>query len=159
MRHFKDINFNWVHLAIVILLLTGSTLSQAQNDSVEAVAGADPVHGCTLETAIDRTGESSINLKWSNPHSKCLIVSPGTTVQWNGNFTSHPLSGGISGNKDFISPISIASDFGGVTSVTFNEPDDYPYFCEIHTSIMNGVIYVSDAPPDPLIFKDGFERQ
>ena len=115
-------------------------------------------HGCTIGAAVDRTGEPTIDLEWTIPHSNCLIVSPGTTVHWNGDFTTHPLNGGISPNEDFTSPISIATPTNLVTSVTFETSGDYPYFCEVHLLNMAGVIYVADAPPEPLIFKDSFEN-
>jgi len=103
------------------------------------------VHGCTIEQAQDRTNENVVVLSWSNPHHQCVLISPGTTVTWSGNFNFHPLGGGVSPITDPSSPISSADDQGG--SVVLNDVGDYPYFCEIHTSTMTGVIYVRASLP------------
>ena len=101
------------------------------------------VHNCTIEQAEDFTNEAEIELQWFNPHHRCVLISPGTEVTWSGNFSSHPLTGGVSPDTDFLSPISSAVDLGG--SVVLNNEDDYPYFCEIHNNTMTGVIYVRDS--------------
>jgi len=103
------------------------------------------VHDCTIETAVDRSNEAEVVLQWSFNHHQCVIISPGTTVTWNGNFNTHPLGGGVSPVTDNTSPISSADDQGG--SVVLNEVGDYPYFCEVHTSTMTGVIYVRASLP------------
>jgi len=111
------------------------------------------VHGCTLETATDRRGEAQVQFTWTNPHSSCIIVSPGTKVTWVGNFTMHPLAGGVSPTTDAGNPISSAAANQG--SVTLNALGDYPYFCEIHVNLMRGVVYVRQ--PAGFLFADGFE--
>ncbi len=103
------------------------------------------VHGCTPEAAEDFTDETEVVLQWSLPHDRCILISPGTTVTWNGNFNSHPLAGGISDNKDESSPISSPGD--NIGSVTFNDIGDFPYFCRIHIGNMTGVIYVRASAP------------
>jgi hypothetical protein len=113
-------------------------------------SGAGPrgleVHGCTFETADDRTGENLIDLEWRLTHAICMIVRVGTTVRWNGNFSAHPLAGGVTPVVDASSPVTTASINGSVASVTFNDPGDYPYFCTVHLLNMAGVIYVVPAP-------------
>jgi len=51
----------------------------------------------------------------------------------------------VSPVTDNSSPISSADNQGG--SVVLNDVGDYPYFCEIHTSTMTGVIYVRATLP------------
>ncbi len=112
----------------------------------------DDPHGCSLDSAEDRTGETEVVLAWGIPHNRCVIVSPGTTVTWNGSLQSHPLAGGVSPNKDAASPISSAND--NIGSVVFNTDGTYPYFCTIHTGNMRGVIYVST----PLVEPEAFDK-
>ncbi len=103
------------------------------------------VHDCTLATAENRLNDAVVILTWTNPHNRCILVSPGTTITWNGDFTSHPLRGGVSPQTDNSNPISAAQAAGG--SVVLNTVGDYPYFCNIHNGTMNGVIYVRATLP------------
>ena len=122
-----------------------------------SVANAQ-VHNCTIEEAEDFTSESEIELSWSNPHHRCVLISPGTEVTWNGDFGIHPLTGGVSPSVDFLSPISSAVAQGG--AVVLNGEDDYPYFCEIHGATMTGVIYVRDPlSANEVKHEDGFETK
>jgi plastocyanin len=104
--------------------------------------GAATVNGCERATATDRTADAIIDLTWSLPHHECLLVAAGTEVRWTGNFTAHPLAGGVVPVADDTSPITLATPSAGVESVTFSQAGDYPYFCEVHTTSMEGVIYV-----------------
>lgn len=117
------------------------------------------VHGCTLEAATDRTSEAIVDLDWDFGHSSCILVAPGTTVRWivAGNWSLHPLTGGVSPISDNSNPISLAAIENDVASVTFDSPGAYPYFCQVHTTTMTGVVYV--ATPPPLVFEDGFEGE
>lgn len=107
-------------------------------------------HGCTYDAAMDQTGNATVVitdlLAWDLGHNDfCIKVDAGTIVTWNGNFTAHPLDGGVSPNADPTSPIEIAgSAASGVSTVdvTLTDAGDYPYYCGIHTGIMRGVIYV-----------------
>ena len=136
----------WVTLAFLGLALT-CTPAVAQ------------VHGCTLEAATDRTGEAIVDLDWDFGHSSCILVDPGTTVRWvvAGSWSQHPLTGGVTPISDNSNPISLADIEGDVASVTFDSPGAYPYFCQVHTTTMTGVVYV--ATPPPLVFEDGFEGE
>lgn len=106
------------------------------------------IHGCTFDTAMDMTGMASVNVtdisEWVVPHNACVRVSTGTVVVWDGNFSVHPLVGGISPNADDSSPISQAEADTGIGSaeVTLADEGTYPYFCEVHLNTMIGVIYV-----------------
>jgi plastocyanin len=98
--------------------------------------------------ADDLTGQAAVNItdisEWRVPHQACIRVSAGTVVTWDGNFTAHPLAGGISPMTDESSPITEeGADSGtGSASVTFDSEGTYPYFCGIHINTMQGVIYV-----------------
>ena len=113
--------------------------------------GPVPVHGCTSDEAQDRTGEAAVSITdidgWEIGHKVCLKVSTGTVVSWSGNFTFHPLAGGVLPTQDAASPITTAGSTvtgDGTVDVTFDTAGDYPYFCTIHTSSMSGVVYVVD---------------
>ncbi len=106
-------------------------------------------HACTYAAATDMTGTAAINITdiagWEIGHNVCLIVSAGTVLTWDGNFTAHPLKGGVAPMADATNPIQIAGD--GVTGaaaidVTLADTGDYGYYCGIHTTSMRGVIYV-----------------
>jgi plastocyanin len=79
--------------------------------------GAAPgtVHGCTFDTAADMTTMTTVTLAWTNPHDQCVKVANGTTVTWQGNFTPHPIIGGVSPTADTGSPIDCDTS-GGDTS-------------------------------------------
>jgi plastocyanin len=128
-------------ICLAILAFAYAPLASAQ---LETPAGIS-VHDCTIEEAVDRTNEAEVVLQWSNPHHQCVLVSPGTTITWNGNFAFHPLAGGVTPDTDNSSPISSADDQGG--SVVLNNEGDYPYFCEVHINTMTGVIYVRAPLP------------
>lgn len=111
-------------------------------------------HGCTFETAMDMTGAATVSISdisaWSFDHSACIIVNTGTEVTWTGNFSSHPLEGGVSPNDDATNPIDVAGvvvnamNGNNTAEVTFLMAGDYPYFCGIHVDSMQGVVYVVD---------------
>lgn len=107
-------------------------------------------HGCTYATALDQTGNADVVISdliaWDLAHNNvCIRVDAGTNVTWNGNFTNHPLDGGVSPTENANSPIDIAGA-GAVGDdtvvVTLTLGGDYPYFCGIHTGLMRGVVYV-----------------
>ena len=105
------------------------------------------VNGCMGDSAMDLRGETAVTITdidaWEVPHSACIIVSQGTAVTWQGNFDTHPLVGGTSPLTDPGSPITQADASGtGDATVTFSAADRYPYFCDVHTATMLGVVYV-----------------
>ena len=107
--------------------------------------GVDEIHGCTLATAEDMTGDMLFPIVWSMNHSRCILVDVGTTIGFTGNFMGHPLEGGISPDSDVGSPITIAEPEmtdAKKTNVTFDETGRFPYFCGVHKTTMQGVIYV-----------------
>ncbi len=106
------------------------------------------VNGCTLATATDMTGSAAVDISaisaWSIPHAACVIVSPGTTVSWTGNFSGHPIAGGETGSADSASPITVAGPGSGneTISALLETAGEYPYFCISHLRSMQGVVYV-----------------
>lgn len=106
------------------------------------------VNGCTFANATDNRGQANVTVtatsSWTQGHNVCMIVDLGTTVTWGGNFTSHPLIGGVTPTRDNSSPITIAGPGSGTTpvAVTLSSVGDFGYFCDIHTSTMKGMIYV-----------------
>ena len=106
------------------------------------------IQGCTFSTATDMTGQSNVTVTnssaWSIGHSACIIVDVGTNVTWQGNFSSHPLVGGVNAASDAGSPITNAGPGADSTPVvvTFSSAGDYGYFCGIHTGSMTGAVFV-----------------
>lgn len=106
------------------------------------------INGCTEADAIDMTGMANVTITaveaWDITHNVCIRVSANTVVTWQGNFTLHPLAGGVTPIKDDASPISMANATSGTAdaSVTMDTAGTFPYYCVIHTDLMEGVIYV-----------------
>ncbi|MBM4358159.1 MAG: hypothetical protein FJ096_08605 [Deltaproteobacteria bacterium] len=107
----------------------------------------DPlINGCTRATATDMTNSKSVELPaWTFGHKACFILTPGTQVNWKGDFSAHPLKGGVAPTVDATSPIGKA--MVNATTATVVLPTEqgkaYPYFCGIHTA-MQGVVYTAE---------------
>jgi plastocyanin len=130
---------------------TPDTVADATPDAVpDAVPDVveQELNGCLKSMATDLTGQATVSITdisaWSMPHTACIIVSAGTVVSWTGNFTFHPLKGGNTPTPDLTSPITLAGPGVGATTiaVTLSNPGTFPYFCGIHLSSMDGVVYV-----------------
>jgi plastocyanin len=116
-----------------------------------AGGGEQAIHGCTSATAEDLTGMNQVTITdggnaWTDTpppaHHRCIRVDAGTTVIWEGDFTIHPLRGGVAPNSpDATSPIELATPVAQTTTVVLPVAGTFPYYCEIHTN-MNGVVYV-----------------
>ena len=108
--------------------------------------GDAAVHGCTYETATDMTGNAEVSAaatgEWIIGYNACIKVDSGTKVTWTGNFTTHPLNGGVSPTEDTASAISNDATGDGVVEVTFDSAGEHPFFCGVHVGTMTGVIYV-----------------
>ena len=106
------------------------------------------INGCTEAEAMDMSGAANVTITdvsaWVVPHSACIRVSANTAVTWEGNFTAHPLVGGVTPMVDDASPITMIDATSGTAdaSVTLETAGTYPYFCDIHLTSMQGVIYV-----------------
>jgi len=113
----------------------------------EGGAPAGLVNGCDLASAEDQTDVAMVDIDWKNPLGvTCIRVAAGTTVNWNvtapSTFGAHPLAGGESNSGSEAGPITSSDQTGATASVTFATAGDFPFFCEIHLSTMQGVIYV-----------------
>jgi hypothetical protein len=117
--------------------------SSAVGSSVVATTGTGggPVNGCTIDTAENHLGEMQVFLTWSNPFQRCIRIGSGSLVTWSGSFANHPLAGGVAPTVDAGSPITQSDQSGMSASVSFML-GVYPFFCQIHTATMQGVIYV-----------------
>lgn len=125
---------------------TPDAMSDAMPDATPD--GGAMVNGCTEASAMDLTGMATVSLTdidgWSVPHALCVIVDAGTVVSWTGNFTFHPLAGGVTPTPDAASVITAAGPGTGMETIsaTLSDAGDFPYFCTIHEAAMQGVIYV-----------------
>ena len=136
--------------ALDTALDTAADSGADSSDDTSADSGVphEDANGCSFDGAVDRRGEATVDVSaiapWNVVHEVCVIVSPGTTVEWRGNFEAHPLVGGVTPTQDDASPITAAgADVGdGVASATLADAGDYPYFCVFHTTLMQGVVYV-----------------
>jgi len=123
-------------------------LDSLDNDCDGSVDEDFQVNNCTELTATDLTGQATVDIgeisAWGFNHSACIMVSEGTIVTWQGNFTTHPLGGGEAPTANAASPITIAGPGTGSSQVdvTFANTGDYPYYCLAHTTGMQGVLYV-----------------
>jgi plastocyanin len=131
-----------------------------------SVLAAPPlVNDCTPATAIDMTGLGAVAITFPNgvfPNysysPKCVHVSAGTTISFNGTFSSHPLVGGqVVGVQQFPdpnSPIPLTSD-GTTQSYIAGHQGLFGYYCDFHavSSSMYGAILVGSET----VFSDSFE--
>jgi plastocyanin len=113
---------------------TGGGNTSITNGCTEAMATDD-----TSMTAVTITFGGNDGLKYS---PACVKVKSGTMVTFSGDFTTHPLSGGVSGTKDATSPIKETTT-GMSASFTMSTAGTFGFFCEVHQSLgMQGAIYV-----------------
>ncbi|UCF48024.1 MAG: hypothetical protein JSU89_12775 [Myxococcales bacterium] len=131
-------------------LLMGCGEDAAERETIDDILGGRTVNGCDPEEYEDLTGSPSVTITdddnaWEVPHNRCIIVSAGTAVTWQGNFDTHPLVGGESPTTDTSSPITQANASGtDDVTVTFSPTrgQAFPYFCDVHRTDMLGVIVV-----------------
>jgi plastocyanin len=139
--------FGFVVVAALSFALVGCGSSNPDADTIDEIFGGNELNDCVAASADDRRGETAVTITdisaWDDPHSACIVVSPGTEVTWKGNFDTHPLVGGESPATDPTSPITQADASGTAdATVTFSAADRYPYFCDLHQTNMLGVVYV-----------------
>ena len=136
-------------------LLAGCGSGADSWNDLDQALGGEEINGCEGTSAAysDLRGRASVtitaNEPWVDPHNKCIGVSPGTEVIWEGNFDTHPLVGGVSPTTDTRSPITQEDASGtgdmATTTVTFEATDKIEvegYFCDVHKATMGGVIAV-----------------
>jgi plastocyanin len=115
------------------------------------------INGCDPATALDMTGQPNVTVVFGGAvgltySPKCIKVSAGTQVTFNGTFGSHPLvAGEVVGTTKVpaapgTSPLPTnAGGLGTGTTATFTMAPigNYPYYCNPHAPIgMNGAIFV-----------------
>jgi len=99
--------------------------------------------GCTEAAAEDLTAQTSVTVNFGGTHGlsyspKCILIAPGTSVSFEGEFSTHPLSPTVgSGN-----PITHTAS-GTTASFTFDAAGAFGYRCDVHFgSGMCGAVYV-----------------
>jgi plastocyanin len=106
---------------------------------------------CSMESSYVSTG-TTIAFGGSDPGfnyaPKCLKVSAGATVTFNGDFAMHPLKGSTLRGTLTGNPIpTTALNTGTSMPFTFPTPGFYAYYCAFHgaddAEFMNGVIWVN----------------
>ena len=103
-----------------------------------------PLNGCTPGQYTDRTNGNQVqrtitfpvgvigNFQYSVP---CMQIKVGQTVQFDGNFVSHPMEplGG-----DVPTPIT-ATNTGVTKQFTFNAAGTYGYHCMVHATMIGAI--------------------
>jgi plastocyanin len=114
------------------------------------------INGCDLSNLEDFTGVSTVNIAFGGTlglvfKPKCIKVSAGTQVTFNGNFVGHPLVGGeVKSGVEIpaqagTTPLPINPGLNAGTTATFTmaPAGTYPYYCRPHGTFgMNGAIFV-----------------
>lgn len=122
-----------------------------------AVAGAQTINGCEISTAIDWFDSGPHNITFSGCCSyspPCVKINAGSTIQFSGTFTTHPLNPGFTEGApptaDPGSPIVVTGS-GTVAVFGFTEAGVDPFYCGNHFGAgMFGAVFVA-------LFADGFE--
>lgn len=109
------------------------------------------LNGCDITTATDMTGSSMVSVAFDNGNftydPKCLKVAQGTVITFNGNFSSHPLLGGVvTGGAEIPAgsgPFVPVTNTGMTADFTMTTTGTFPYYCVPHGTLgMNGVVFV-----------------
>ena len=107
------------------------------------------VNGCDQTTTTDLRHQATLNVHFQSYSydPACFIVSPGTMVTFSGDFTFHPLRGGVVADgaqtPDPSSPFEPGTSTGTSKIFTLSGAGTFPFYCEAHGLIgMSGVAYV-----------------
>jgi plastocyanin len=107
------------------------------------------VNGCDLSTATVLTGGAPTTVLFSNFSyaPKCIKVTTGTVVTFDGDFTTHPLQGGevVAGTKvpATSGPFMTLTSTGSSTPFTMSTAGTFPYYCDPHAlGGMTGAVFV-----------------
>jgi plastocyanin len=110
------------------------------------------INGCDLTNAVNLTGGAPTAIAFGgalglNYVPKCIKVTQGTVVTFNGDFSGHPLVGGevAGGSKVQAStgPFLPATSTGMAASFTMSATGAFPYYCDFHAlSGMTGAVFV-----------------
>jgi plastocyanin len=115
-------------------------------------AATPTVNGCTRATAMDLRGTASTSVAFGGAlgisySPRCIVVSVGTGVTFNGSFGGHPLEGGTVVGVSLVpatsGPFIPATVSGTTRTFTMGAAGTFPYYCQFHGgSGMSGVVYV-----------------
>jgi plastocyanin len=122
------------------------------SSSSSSSSGGMMVHGCDSGTAQDETANMTVKITVGGAASvfspACVRVKKGTMVTFEvpapGNFSGHPLVGGLAGPPpapDSSSPIQ-PTNTGTAVTFTMDLAGTYPFYCEYHAPSMAGAIFV-----------------
>jgi plastocyanin len=110
----------------------------------------DPTpHNCSRADATDlkSNGAPTVVFDPFKYTPRCMIISAGQTINFTGDFSSHPLVGGIAEGAfktpDPQSPIGTTNN-GSSKLVQFLSMGTYPFYCDMHglQYAMAGVVFV-----------------
>ena len=135
---------------------SGATTTSTTGGGSTSTGSGAMLNGCTLASADAQTNKPSVDITaikgWSLPHQVCIKVSPGTQLSITGDFKTHPITGGdaTKGKSDGSNPFTAAENTVNGKENTSFDPDKakltsgsvFPYYCLVHTSQMQGVVYV-----------------
>ncbi len=99
-------------------------------------AASTTVNGCNRVAAEDHRGEAAVTVSFSaddpllgfDYSPECVLVSPGTTIDFEGPFAEAPLVGGIAPHVDPDSPFSRPPSGGASREFVLPTPGAFPYF-------------------------------
>jgi plastocyanin len=100
-------------------------------------AADSTANGCNRVRAEDHRGESLVRVQFSPRRGRrdlfdyapeCILVSPGTTVRFEGRFDLAPLIGGTAPTPDPGSPF-VPTSTGETRDFVVTEPGIFPYYC------------------------------
>lgn len=126
---------------------TTTTTTGAGGAGGEGGSGPVLVNGCDEATAEDHSADAKVAIAFGGAvgfkySPACIKVKAGTTVTFNGDFVSHPLSGGLDGTKDANSPIKETLS-GATKDFVLADVGTYGFFCEFHQAGgMKGAVFV-----------------
>jgi plastocyanin len=112
------------------------------------------LNGCDLTNATDQRGMAAVTVTFPNGNftyaPRCLLVSAGTMVTFNGPFMFHPLLAGVVQAGQMIpqpsgTPLPTTPLNTGTTATfTMSSAGNDPYYCNFHGASlnMNGAILV-----------------
>lgn len=97
----------------------------------------DVLNGCGEMDFVDRSGEAGARvISWDfNVDPRCIVITRGESVTWNGALANHPLS---SQGGDMPTPI-VTTNVGSSVTFVFPDAGDYGFVCLNHQP-MTGVV-------------------
>ena len=109
----------------------------------------DTPHNCSRASATDlkSNGAPTVVFDPFQYTPRCILISAGQTITFTGDFSSHPLVGGIAEGAfktpDPQSPIGTTNN-GSSKPVQFLSMGTYPFYCDMHVLqyAMAGAVFV-----------------